>query len=254
MSPQAVDFSFARPNPADLAAAGYLGALRYLAPLPNAKVITGDEIASLHANDLAVGFVWESGASRSGQGQDAGTADATTANVQADSLGVPDTVTLYFAVDFDADPITIDPYFRGVKGASKRPVGVYGSFRVVEHLLDAGLVVKAWQTAAWSHGQHSARAVLFQRADPAANPPPGCDVNDILQDDWGQWPANGGTVFTPEQEQLLINAATRVTEGAHHTDEFNTLKGEIEALTAKVDSLQAGGGPHGDIPATIHYP
>lgn len=198
MAPQAVDYSFSRPNPADLAASGYVGALRYLCPLPNVKAITGDEIASLHANGLAIGFVWESGASRAGQGVAAGRVDAITANLQADDLGVPDTTTLYFAVDYDANPNVITAYFQGVQAASKRPVGGYGSYRVVEHLLDNSLVAYAWQTVAWSHGQRSQRAHLFQRADAAANPPPGTDVNDVLQDDWGQWPATG--TLTPAQE------------------------------------------------------
>jgi hypothetical protein len=185
VSPQAVDYSFARPNPADLAAAGYVGALRYLAPLPNTKVITGDEVASLHANGLAIGFVWESGANRSSQGYAAGKSDAQAANLMADDLGVPDNVVIYFAVDYDADPSAVEAYFQGARDGSSRPTGGYGSFRVVEYLLDLSLIVKAWQTVAWSHGKKSNRAHLYQRAD--GTPPAGCDVNDVQSADWGQW-------------------------------------------------------------------
>lgn len=230
---QAVDYSFSRPNPADLAAAGYVGALRYLAPLPNAKVITGDEIASLHANGLATGFVWESGASRASAGLAAGRADAYTANDLADSLGVPDTVTIYFAVDFDANPSTIEAYFQGAHDVSKRPVGGYGSYAVVEHLLDAGLIVHAWQTVAWSHGQHSARAHLYQRADAAANPPPGTDVNEILQDDWGQWSPQGATDMTPEEHQALVDLK-------NIADALYASNARIEAALANLSRGAAG--------------
>lgn len=255
---QAVDYSFARPNPADLAAAGYVGALRYLAPLPNAKVITGDEIASLHANGLSVGFVWESTATRPRDGYDAGHADAQEANRQADELGVPPTVTIYFAVDFDASASEVVEYFGGALIASKRPIGGYGSFRVVESLLDAQFITKAWQTVAWSRRNHSARAVLYQRADAAANPPPGCDVNEVLQDDWGQWAPAGAPQPQPVPKEdddvtMLIRFEGDPQVYAKNALGYRKIKTQedlnILAFTGLVNTPSAGPDGVHDVPA-----
>lgn len=255
--PQAVDYSFSRPNPADLAAAGFRGALRYLCPLPNAKAVTGDEIASLHANGIAIGFVWESGASRAGQGESAGHFDAWTANDQADQLGIPATVPLYFAVDYDAVPAAVAPYFKGAREVSKRPVGVYGSYRIVEAELDAGCSY-GWQTAAWSHGQRSPRAHLFQRADAAANPPPGTDVNDILQDDWGQWSPNGGSEVLDKDDPIVKDIVAKINGLTEEmTQVVNPALTDIAQKLSNLEARPVGDGsgtPQGDIPATVHFP
>lgn len=201
---QAVDYSTARPDPAELAQR-FAGVLRYLAPLPNRKVADRAEIDALHAAGLSVGFVWETGASRAGQGYSAGVQDAQQANGLADNLGIPDTVTIYFAVDFDANPDAIVGYFQGVGSINRRPVGGYGSYTVIERLLDDGLIGHAWQTVAWSRGKRSARAHLFQRADATANPPPGTDVNEILQDDWGQWSPQGDDDMFDDNDRAKLD-------------------------------------------------
>jgi len=200
---QAVDYSFSRPSPADLAAAGYMGALRYLCTLPNAKAITGDEVTSLHANGLAVGLVWEDGAANALAGAGQGSVDGLKARRQADALGLPMDRPIYAAVDTDAQTFqfdSIDAYLRVFGAQTGRPVGVYGSWLVVESMLDRGAATYAWQTAAWSHGKRSARAHLYQLVGHA---PPGCDVNDILQADWGQWPAPAPTP-PPEDDMPAV--------------------------------------------------
>lgn len=216
--PQVVDYSFSRPNPADLAAAGYVGAMRYLAPLPNAKVLTGDELATLQKNRLAVGLVYEGGASNTLAGAPQGTKDGKVARKQADELGFPMNRPIYAAVDTDVNTAqfdTIEEYLRAFGEQTGRPVGVYGEWAVVESMLDRGAATFAWQTAAWSHNVRSKRAVLFQRADAAAHPPAGCDVNDVLADDWGQWPAPSTSqpVPTPSEDDVLAQLVKKEGDG-----------------------------------------
>lgn len=206
---QIVDYSFARPGLNQLA--DYHGVARYLAnindPKQRPKILTPDERDALLAAGKSICVAWESYASRAGEGYNAGRADCGSAEALADSLAVPADAAIYYAVDYDADPATIRPYFQGVNESHRRPVGGYGSFRVVEALFDWGLITYGWQATAWSKGQHSGRAHLFQRV---GSPVDGTDVNDVLQPDWGQWPRTNapGDDMTPDQAAQLaaINA------------------------------------------------
>jgi hypothetical protein len=171
---QLVDYSWSRPSPATIAAAGYAGALRYLSG-GTSKDLTPAEAAGLHAAGLAIGLVWETSAGRAGQGFAAGVVDAHAAEQQAAGLGYPSSCVIFYAVDFAALPPLVAPYFAGVMSVSTHPVGVYGSADVVD-----GIPAPfKWQTAAWSGGRHSTQAHLYQRV--GGTTIPGTDVNDLLK-------------------------------------------------------------------------
>ena len=198
---QVVDYSWGRVggsnanHAAAVAAAGYVGAMRYLCyPGDGIKQLRADEVAALHAQGLAVGVVWETTANRAGQGYAAGQADAAEANRQADALGFPADRPIYYAVDFDTSADVVRPYFEGAKAAGGRPVGVYGSQRVVDGL-DLGWV---WQCAAWSYGRRSGKARLFQNVGYVLGDT--CDVNDVLADDWGGWHPDHPTPTTEDDD------------------------------------------------------
>lgn len=161
-----VDYSFARLDPKAIKAAGYRGVVRYLAPLPNQKTLTLAEAKSIVTAGLWLMLVWETTAGRAGQGYAAGVADAKAANALADSLGAPRTVAIFYAVDFDASPGQVAPYFAGVNSVKARPTGTYGSARIIE----AGFTPWLWQTEAWSHGGVSAKAHVLQRAGHHSHP------------------------------------------------------------------------------------
>ncbi len=171
---KAADYSWARPAPAALTGAGFTAALRYLSHEP-AKNLSPGERDALHAAGLAVGLVWESTASRALSGYAAGRADARDANRQADALGFPASKVLFYAVDISTGPGPVTDYFRGVEDEGGRPVGVYGTYDVIEGLVGSGFVSCGWQCAAWSGtgsgsgGSYDGRrlsrhACLFQRA------------------------------------------------------------------------------------------
>jgi Domain of unknown function (DUF1906) len=201
-----VDYSFARPGGGAIAAAGHAGVVRYLAPInaqTRAKLLTPDEVADLRSHGLSIAMVWEGGSSRALAGTPAGIGDAAEANRQANVLGAPPDAAIYYAVDFDADPSAIAAYFQGVTITRRRPVGVYGSWKVVEAILASGLAILGWQTSAWSAGRRSAQAALFQR--PGASNVPGTDINDCQRDDWGQWPRPATAKEDDMPAAVLVN-------------------------------------------------
>ena len=168
------DYSFARPTPAQLKAAGIVGVVRYLS-YDASKNLSVAEAKALRAAGLWISLVWETGANRAGQGGAAGKQDALAANKQADALGYPKTAVLWFAVDYAATPDQVRAYFAAAVAASPRPVGLYGSYA----LTTARLVKFNWQTAAWSGGKLDAGAHLYQRVT-ETRPVPGTDENVLM--------------------------------------------------------------------------
>lgn len=177
-----------RPNVVDLLRVGAAGVIGYLAPLPNAKVMSPAEAHRYGAAGIPFGLVWESTAKRALGGAAAGRADAIEANRQADALGVDDTMPIYFAVDFAADPGAVAPYFEAVHQHSRRPVGCYGGKPVFEGMMAVGFASFGWQAgaASWSDHQLSTRACLVQKV--GGSPLLNTDLNVVQHPDWGQWP------------------------------------------------------------------
>lgn len=211
MERKVVDYSWARPDPAGIKAAGYEGVIRYLATDDRAnagKILRPDERDRLFAADLKIGLVWETTASRAGEGFDAGVMDAQRANSMADQLGWPSTRPIYYAVDYDASWGQVSPYFAGVLSQRLRQAGVYGSYRIIEGA--AGMTGWLWQCAAWSgngagsggvsvDGRRLSRhARLYQRVGYVLDNT--CDENIVLADDWGGWHPDAEDDDMPSQE------------------------------------------------------
>ena len=154
------DYSWQHPTTDELKAAGYGAVMRYLARKIDAKLLQSGEAEELHAAGIGIGLVWETTAARAGEGAAAGLADANDAEALADRLGVPDATPIFYAVDFETSADVVRPYFAAILGAARRPVGVYGSYRVVEGLPEVPWV---WQTVAWSYGRISERCHLYQK-------------------------------------------------------------------------------------------
>jgi hypothetical protein len=181
-----LDYSFARPAAAHIKASGAVGVMRYLTHSTSGKQLSGAEAKQLRAAGLQVGVVFEDTARRAADGRAAGKADALFAAAQAKTVGVPASCPIFFAVDYDASPVDILPYFQGIADAKiGHPIGVYGSLRVVEDVLLHSLATYAWQTTAWSgkdtqgKPRVSAKAHLYQRNTPS--PVPGTDDNELLK-------------------------------------------------------------------------
>jgi hypothetical protein len=148
----AVDYSWARPDPQALRAAGYTVALRYLGT--GARDISRAELDRLHAAGIAVGLIWETTAQRPLAGYAAGRSDARRANEFAGQLGAPGWLPVFYAVDFPASDAQtrgeVAAYFEGCRSVPGRPVAAYGHYGVIEYLCGVLGITHGWQCAGWS--------------------------------------------------------------------------------------------------------
>ena len=186
---QGIDYSWFRTSAASIKAAGFNFVCRYLSYDPG-KNISAGEAQDLLNNDLGVILVWETTANRALSGRAAGVADANAALNQANAVGQPNFLPIYFACDWDATPAqqsAIDEYLRGA-GQVLGPewVGVYGGYWIVKRCFDNGSARWGWQTYAWSGGNIEGRAHIYQYLNGGAFAGQ-ADLNRSLKDNFGQW-------------------------------------------------------------------
>jgi len=174
--------------------------IRYLSQ--SGKGLSASEASQLHAAGKDIGLVYESGATTAMGGWSAGVQDAHVANALANSLNVPSSVAIYFAIDWDVSVAqlgAVQAYFNGVNSASSRPVGVYGSNRVVNSVSAKYF----WCTYAWSGGAGPVgKAHLYQYENDITLYGAQVDRDRSLQAAWGQWYAHA-----PVSNDLLAWAA-----------------------------------------------
>lgn len=182
-----IDYAWGLPSARALRSAGVTFVARYLAPMPNGKVLRRQELRALHAMGIPVVTVWESTADRTQGGFAAGKEDAERALKELHDLGAPAHAVVFFAVDEEALRVPVD-YFKGAKsvlGVSR--TGVYADFKIVRALLDHGLCQFAWQTYAWSGGAWDHRAQLRQFSNDHTIGGVGCDFDRAIHPNFGQW-------------------------------------------------------------------
>lgn len=159
--------------------------MRYVSTDPT-KNLTAAEVQEHHAAGLGTGIVWETTTGRATQGYQAGIDDASLAEGQRKSLGLPADQPIYFAVDEDTSWASVEAYFNGASQViGKARVGAYGGYNVIEGAHSAGYRF-LWQTLAWSGGRRSAHACLYQDGGTALGGD--ADINQVLASDWGQYP------------------------------------------------------------------
>lgn len=184
-----VDYSRDKPTPAELKAANISFACRYLAYLPNSKVIDAGELSALHKAGIGVVFNWEQAAGDMGAGATKGREHATEAAKQLSALKVPHTFPVYFSCDFDVTSTSqmnaVAAYLDAagtVLGSTR--VGVYGQYSVIEKMVGHHCKY-GWQTYAWSGGKISAKAHLYQYHNNAHVGGNAVDLDKNLKDDFG---------------------------------------------------------------------
>lgn len=236
-----IDYAGTPPSATAIAACGYRGVIRYLSHTPS-KNLSASERDRLLAAGLSISLVWETTANRASQGIDAGRVDAMDAFGQASQLGYPAGCPIFYAVDYDADPDAVLPYFQGAAQVSTTyPVGVYGGIRVVDELLQHGVCTYGWQTVAWSHGQISQLAHLYQRLKPTIGCPQLGDYDeDLLLKPFPLW---GDTDMTKEEHDALVrcDADTDALIGLTPRDGDSQLSRRLDRIEAKVNELGGGG-------------
>ena len=232
MTLEGVDYSYDRPDPAELVAAGKYFACRYLSNNPG-KNLTRAEADTGAAAGLWWIVVWE----EHGGGLTVPPAECAAESIrQAQALGIPAGRPIYAAVDWDAQPGEfggIETFLRGFQ-AHLAPyiAGVYGSERVCCAMLDRGAVAWAWQTYAWSNGLLDPRAKVYQYRNNIELVGAQVDLDRAYFNDYGQWqpgrsPSEGGMAHSswgsgyPNCQGSKINSSfsvsgTRFPGGIRH--------------------------------------
>jgi len=183
-----LDYAWGKPGGANIKKAGFDFVCRYVSNTPS-KNLTAAEVQDLQANGLQIVIVWESSAKIALKGAAAGSTDADLAIQQAANLNFPAENPIYFACDFELlHGKAVTAYFDGI--AEKMPfaqIGAYGSYALVKYLFDNGLISYGWQTSAWSNKVWDSRIHIKQVSYNYVLKGVNCDVNESVQDDFGQW-------------------------------------------------------------------
>jgi hypothetical protein len=155
------DFSFARPGGAAIRNAGRTFVARYVSN--NSKGITRAEIDDYTHNNLAIALVYEEDGRELLGGFAAGQRVARNAIAICNRLGLGN-VAIHFAVDFDVRGTELAACVSAIDGAvsilGQDLVGGYGGINFINAI--AGHCKYGWQTYAWSRGQVSSNASLYQ--------------------------------------------------------------------------------------------
>lgn len=187
-----IDHAWGRPSIASLKAAKVKFVIRYLSHDTAGKNLSRSEADRLANAGIWLAVIWESSANRAATGgRSGGVADATRAQAQADSCGMPSGRPIYFAVDFDASGVNwskIVEYFKGVASViGLERVGMYAGHFPIRWAFNEGLISYGWQTIAWSQGLFDIRCHLFQYAIEQTIDGVDCDFNEAYRADFGQW-------------------------------------------------------------------
>jgi hypothetical protein len=211
---QVLDYSAGFPGALNIAKANYAGAVRYIGFPNRKKCTTRGELEDFSRNGRGMALVFEDAATNWRGGYRQGQIDAPIARAHADTIGFPHGRPIYFAVDQDvvgaSQIATAVDYIRGAANWLGGPQygGAYGEHDVIAAVAQAGAAHWLWQCRAWSGtpvklyaGRH-----LYQQVGTVTVGGIACDINDVLQEDWGQHNAQGGgwlMALTDEQQQQL---------------------------------------------------
>lgn len=194
-----VDYAFPpHPPTAALSAAGATAVSRYLSyqtPATLPKILTPAEYTTLRGAGLSVILNWEYDAhDLVNSGFDAAGA-AEEALRQADALPYPDFRVIYFSADWDVTAgqwATIAGRLRTIGGIiGPARVGLYAPYDALGWAKRDGVAAWFWQagmSTSWSGGRNAQLwpgAHLRQRRT-ATIGGADCDINDIVQPDYGQ--------------------------------------------------------------------
>jgi hypothetical protein len=217
---EGVDYSWARPDPVKLAAAGKLFACRYVSS--STKLIGGHtknlsraEADALHAAGVATVTNWEWSATDAVNGYSTGAEYARRAKQMHADCGGPPDAPIYFSVDYDTRPLldksleTIRQYFLGITSVlGKARTGIYGGYHVVG-LAHDGWGGEGrwcdwyWQTYAWSSGRwHSYNHIEQYNNGEIVAGTGGIDLDRGKVIDYGQWGVDDVALTTEEHNWL----------------------------------------------------
>lgn len=214
---EGVDYSFSKPTPAQLKAAGKTFACRYVGTPESAKNLSPAEAEVLQRAGIDIVSNYEAGnAGWMLGGRSAGERAARLADADAVRCGMPQGRPIYFSCDFNA---TYDEWKNGVKpclqgaasvlGAGR--VGMYGGLFQVDWAARELGMRWLWQALGWRYGQWSPRALIQQYNNGETLGSGIVDYDRALVADFGQWgAAKEQPDMTSEEHQALLDIQARV--------------------------------------------
>ena len=191
-----VDYSWSKPRPSAIAAAGYTFACRYVSRDTTGKNLTAGEAQALIGAGIDVVTNWEHSASEALNGYAAGASNATEAQRQAIACGMPAGRPIYFSVDLTQAPPNKRPStatsMEWPSSSDETATAAYAGYYPIQRLFDAGKINWGWQTYAWSGGRWDPRAHLRQVQNGLVLDGASIDRNEAMTVDFGQWGTGGG--------------------------------------------------------------
>lgn len=196
----AFDYSWSRPDPPTMAAAGIKAVGRYL--WDGGKGVTVAEIKALWAAGIGVWLGYEANSGNHLLGAAQGTRDGVDARRLLAELSeiIPAGAPIYFACDQQVSDSMLQVVLAYLNAAKAQSPGA--SCYAQASVVDAW--GPAWQTLAWSGGRVSANAVIYQWQIDQGFHGSSVDYNQIMNPAgagifWppGHTPEGGGTVITP---------------------------------------------------------
>lgn len=169
-STQGMDYSFARPKPSDIYAAGFRHVGRYLWKPKyddgrTNKGLSKDELDALTKAGLKVWLIYEEDGHELTGGYDAGVRVAKAAEEFRKALGLGE-LPIYFNVDYDAPAADLVNILKALDGIASviglNRTGLYAGYGPIKAAFDAKKITWGFQTYAWSGGKWDSRAQLQQ--------------------------------------------------------------------------------------------
>jgi hypothetical protein len=215
---EGIDYAWSKPSPAALVRAGKEFVCRYLAYLPNGKALSPSEREALHAAGLSIVLNWEQASGDMLKGYAKGLEHAREAVRQADALGAPHDVPIYFSCDVDvttsSEMDAVTTYLQGaIAVLGRHRVGVYGEYSVIEALVP-NVCDWGWQTYAWSGGRVSSKAHIYQYKNGVQVGGADCDLNRSLKNEIGAWSPmelSGRSLELLNNVDRYLNAITQMS-------------------------------------------
>jgi hypothetical protein len=240
-----LDFAWSKPSITAILNGGYTFVLRYLSYDNTGKNLTLSEANGYKSAGLGVASNWEYSASAALNGYSQGVADAKEALAQHNAVGGAAGRPIYFSVDWDvtdAQKPVVGNYFRGVASViGLARTGAYGGYHVIKYLLDNHLITWAWQTYAWSGGLWDTRAHIrqIQNGITVGTATNGCDRNQSMVADFGQWNATQGGLSVADVNTILgqLGELRTVVDKENNMNGGFPLELFLKGLSTKVDSL-----------------
>lgn len=190
----AVDYSWGRPNVAELKRLGIKVVMRYLCRSDNGKRLKAPEARALQAAGIDIVSNYEETAARMLDGRSAGVSDAKVALQQHKDAGGPPTAPIYWSIDFDASSSQLDKCWQYLEGVASVTgwdrIGVYGGYKSIDYVHKKGKVKLLWSTYAWSSGKVHPATNLYQWQNNVTVAGALVDKNEMRTPYVGQWGAS----------------------------------------------------------------